>query len=389
MSSQVITGTGDSDILTGTDGDDKINGGNGDDVLLAGDGDDTINAGDGDDFITGGGGDDTIRGGDGYDTAVYEYDIQEYLTENGIYFDKEKGALVFETATEGTDYLKQIEELLFNNGSYVIGAEDQAIFTKNDTASVAEDSSVTVDVLANDFDLESDSNTWTLTAPSTSALGATVSVVNGQIVYDPNGAIDPAEGESITDTVEYTVTDGFGNISTATLTVEVTGISDVQPPQTALFLDFNDLTSQSGQFVPDGYQGFNFDLIGNNSYDDAANGLATHSSLVAQYHSIDGTNWIYGPNGSSLVINRTDETDFVFNSLQFSDRNASGTVTVTVEGYLDGILVGSSTGSDAGGFDLSPETLTNSGWTSTLIDELRIHNSGDIAFYDNFDFVVV
>lgn len=84
------------------------------------------------------------------------------------------------------------------------------------------------DLLANDTDAEGD--TLTITEVSTtSANGATVTLNDdGTISYDPtNAAILQLlnNGETITDTFTYTISDGNGGTDTATVSIEVNGIS--------------------------------------------------------------------------------------------------------------------------------------------------------------------
>jgi VCBS repeat-containing protein len=104
-----------------------------------------------------------------------------------------------------------------------------------DTASVTNHGSVTVNVLANDSDSDS-GDTLTLsgfgpnaggaaayTTSGLSALGATVSLVSGKIVYNANASVFDSltAGQTKTDTVYYTVTDSHGLTSTSSLTINV------------------------------------------------------------------------------------------------------------------------------------------------------------------------
>ncbi|WP_226570918.1 cadherin-like domain-containing protein [Mangrovibacter yixingensis] len=87
----------------------------------------------------------------------------------------------------------------------------------NDSATTAEDTPVTVNVLANDSDVDGDS----LTVSSASA-------ANGTVVINANGTITytPATNYNGTDTITYTVSDGNGGTATATLSVTVTPVND-------------------------------------------------------------------------------------------------------------------------------------------------------------------
>ncbi len=86
----------------------------------------------------------------------------------------------------------------------------------NDTASTLEDTAVTIDVLANDRDVDGDS----LTLIGANAQHGSVSIVDGKLVYTPTGDYSGA------DTITYTVTDGKGGNSTATVQVGIQAVAD-------------------------------------------------------------------------------------------------------------------------------------------------------------------
>lgn len=83
----------------------------------------------------------------------------------------------------------------------------------DDTATTEEDTAVVVDVLGNDSDPEGDP--LSVTGTSTPANGSVVINGDGTVTYTPD------TGFVGTDTFDYTVTDGQGNVSSATVTVTV------------------------------------------------------------------------------------------------------------------------------------------------------------------------
>ena len=106
-----------------------------------------------------------------------------------------------------------------------------------DTGATNEDTAVTLDVLGNDGDLDGDTPNLaglvgsfdTTVQTLTTAFGATVSVVGGQIVYDPSGsALLQAmnNGDSTIDSFSYRIDDGHGGTATAMVSLNVTGIAD-------------------------------------------------------------------------------------------------------------------------------------------------------------------
>src|SRR5690606_32457033 len=88
----------------------------------------------------------------------------------------------------------------------------------NDTAMVAEDGSVLIDVLANDTD--TDGNPLSIVPGSVTATNGTALIEGGQIHFIPaadyNGPV----------TISYRVTDGTAQSNVATVTVGVTAVND-------------------------------------------------------------------------------------------------------------------------------------------------------------------
>ena len=95
--------------------------------------------------------------------------------------------------------------------------ESDAPVANDDTAETDEDVPVTIDVLANDTDVDTGD---TLTIQSVSDPANGTAVINaGQIDYTPDGEF------SGTDTFTYTITDGT-DTDTATVTITVNEVND-------------------------------------------------------------------------------------------------------------------------------------------------------------------
>jgi len=92
-----------------------------------------------------------------------------------------------------------------------------------DAAFVAEDASILVNVLANDGDIDLDALAIAALSGVKSALGASISIENGQVRYvaDADSFDQLAAGQSVVDTFTYTAADGHGGFS-APITVSVT-----------------------------------------------------------------------------------------------------------------------------------------------------------------------
>ena len=224
---------------------DSTQGASGDDYLVANDDGDKLIGGSGDDTLVSGEGDDILHGGSGYDTAVYEGVIQDYLIEDVdgdgdldlLISDGKGNTVVFDTGEiAGEDTLKQIEAIQFDNGTYVIGDANQGVFfQKIDNFSISEDF-VTADYginlveASNAFDLEGDTIS-VVDGSVSSTLGLEFTVVNGVITFSEASLVQFQalnEGESLTDTITFTLTDsGSGNTYESSFEITITGDDEV------------------------------------------------------------------------------------------------------------------------------------------------------------------
>jgi VCBS repeat-containing protein len=104
-----------------------------------------------------------------------------------------------------------------------VAAVNDAPVGAADAASVAEDASILVDVLANDHDVDLDGLAIAALSGAKSALGASISLENGQVRYvaDADAFDQLAVGQSVIDSFTYTASDGHGGF-TAPIAVSVT-----------------------------------------------------------------------------------------------------------------------------------------------------------------------
>ena len=114
--------------------------------------------------------------------------------------------------------------------SLTVGASDnQPPAAVADTATTNEDTSVTINVLANDTDPEGNPLALTLLNVIGTQGIATINP-NNTITYNPGGAFQSLNnGQSAIDTFSYQVTDGQGGVSSAAVTVTVTGVNEGGP----------------------------------------------------------------------------------------------------------------------------------------------------------------
>ncbi len=256
----IINGGDGFDVILGGSGDDvfdirslssveRIDGGGGNNVLLGsvtnywnltnvelvgislidlGASSDNVILSAGDDRFSGGAGNDTVAGGLGRDTAVYIGNFADYALTS---LSGGRLRVVDGVNGEGSDTLTDVEVLEFADGSYEGG-----VFTPfgdpNNTAPVAsgdgygatEDTLLTVDaasgVLSNDTDADGD----VLSVDSFDA----VSVHGGAVSMNADGSFTYAAAADFagTDSFDYTVTDGRGGFSTATVTLNVAAVND-------------------------------------------------------------------------------------------------------------------------------------------------------------------
>ena len=245
-----------------------------------------------------------------------------------------------------------------------------------DSAMTDENTAITVDVLANDTDVDP-SDTHTVDSVRVADGQGTATIVDNQLQWTPGTDFDYlAVGETATVVVDYTMSDNHGASSSSTLTLTVTGtndgpvaVDDVVTGGAAerVVLDFNGALSLSD------YQGYAFTSFTHYRFDfgDGDNTMA---------YTYFGNN-ITSLGGADGAIQRADGEDFALNS--FRVRSYTQNHDVTVLGYDDGVLVGSQV------LSLTPsyQTVTFSGaWSS--VDQVRFDMSSSEFYYtflDNID----
>ncbi|WP_308238199.1 Calx-beta domain-containing protein [Phenylobacterium sp. J367] len=112
-----------------------------------------------------------------------------------------------------------------------VAAVNDAPVAVADTAAVANNQTVVIDVLANDADVDA-GDIRTIVGVSATSLGGSVSIVDGKLVYAADAdAFDLLLLPSlkVTDTFTYTMKDAAGATSTATVKVTVSGVLPMLP----------------------------------------------------------------------------------------------------------------------------------------------------------------
>ncbi len=226
----LLEGLQGDDTLVGNEGEDTLRGGSGDDVLAGGADDDVLAGGSGDDTLEGGDGSDLLFGGAGMDVAVYAGSIEDYLISD---LDDDPVVIVATDAApeSGRDELRDIEVVRFEEDGFTLflDGRNNGVLAGDDAAEAGAGTPLALDaavLLSNDREFDGDQ--LTIVDVSNSAEGATVTIVDGQVIYDAGDRFDAlGQGETATDTFTYTVDDGNGGTDTATVTVTVTGTNDL------------------------------------------------------------------------------------------------------------------------------------------------------------------
>ena len=107
-----------------------------------------------------------------------------------------------------------------------VSGRNDAPVANPDSASAGENSPVSVNVLANDTDVDNGA-VLTVIAASAPAGQGSASVVANQVVFNPGTDFDHLDtGETATVVVSYTITDQHGATSSSTVTITVNGAND-------------------------------------------------------------------------------------------------------------------------------------------------------------------
>lgn len=193
--------------------------------------------------------------------------------------------------------------------------------------------SVILDALANDDDVDSDDDNNSLNiVDASSSLGSTVNVFSGGtrdvVVYTPDAAQFEAlgVGDTVEDTVSYTIEDRHGAQDSSTIAVTVTGINDpvvavndnatvdeLGPPTTISVFD-NDIEIDAGDnFVIDSFDA---------------------TSTIGNVSQGPNGNFEYDPAGQFFDLDDGDSAfdSFTYTLIDEGGATSTATVTVMVEG---------------------------------------------------------
>ncbi|MDB9922582.1 Ig-like domain-containing protein, partial [Polaribacter sp.] len=247
--------------------------------------------------------------------------------------------IVLLTNYSGTEGFIQLSELYPNlpeTGTTDCFVNDPPVAV-SDTATVEEDTSLTIDVISNDTDIDEDPLTLSFVNPN----GSGTAAVNADGV-----SIDytPAANFNGTETITYTVSDGELSDTTGTLTITVTAVNDapVAMADTATVLEDSALT--------------NIDIVSNDTDvegDTLTLITATPDGSGTVSVNADGVSVDYTPaanfNGTeTITYTVSDGTD-----------TSTGTLTITVTAVNDAPVAVSDTATVEEDTSLTVDVISN------------------------------
>jgi VCBS repeat-containing protein len=213
----------------------------------------------------------------------------------------------------------------------VHGANDAPV-GGDDVFTVLEDGQVSLGILTdNDLDVDSDEIFVDTSAVIAGDNGGVFSFDDsGNLSFDPDGDFNHlGDGESASTRFYYTLFDGEGASSMATVTVNVLGVNDAPVAQDDSFAGFEDSALSLGSVLAN-----DSDVEG----DVLTMGIADVAGSGGGRFVVDGSmNLTFDPNGEfeDLQVGETRETSFTYAISDGHGGSAQAVVTVTVEGAND------------------------------------------------------
>nr|WP_246506578.1 Ig-like domain-containing protein [Kistimonas asteriae] len=265
----------------------------------------------------------------------------------------------------------------------VTGTNDDPVASA-DTATGHENQTLTIDVLANDTDVDHNDGPANFSLDSVQIVDGdgnpltgqgTVSVVNNQLQFVPGSDFDSlANGESSTVTVRYVMSDNEGAESTSTATITVTGTNDdpvanadTQTGHENETLTIDVLANDTDVDHNDGPANFSLDSVQIVDGDgNPLSGQGTVSVVNNQLQFVPGNDFDSLANGESTTVT----VRYVMSDNEGAESTSTATITVT--GTNDDPVASADTATGHENQTLTIDVLAN----DTDVD----HNDGPANF---------
>lgn len=258
----------------------------------------------------------------------------------------------------------------------------------NDSGTTDEDTTLNVaapGVLANDTDVDpGDTKTvvelnGSPTLTGTSAKGATVTInADGSYTYDPGSVFQGlSDGESDTDSFTYTMQDGGGAPSTATVNLTITGVSDAPTAVADTFHAIGNTALFAGTVRPAGEAGklATGSVLANDTDPDTPQASLVAVPVTNAPTTLGGTitieadgNFTYHPDDGDAGV-----TDTFTYTVSDGDASSTGTLSLPIAGQVWYVRNNAASGGDGtsdGHFDTlaEAETASSTGDTVYVLD---------------------
>ena len=208
-----------------------------------------------------------------------------------------------------------------------------------DTAGGGENQTVTVDVLANDTDVDASDGPANFSLDSVSVASVTgltgggtgsVSIVDNKLVFDPGTDFDELDaGATATVVVDYTMSDADGVPSSAQATITVTGSGDKPVAQDIVLSTNEDATPITASFIADDVD--TGDTPANLTY-----ALLNTPDRGTVVNNGDGTfSFDPGDDFDDLAAGEVEAVTFDYQVTDSDGLTDTASVTVNVEGKAD------------------------------------------------------
>ncbi len=235
--------------------------------------------------------------------------------------------------------------------SFTIAVTDvnEAPVAVDDAGGTTENAAVTIDVLANDTDVDDGDDPGIFSLDSVSIASVTgltgagtgvVAIDGNQLRFDPGGDFDElAAGDTATVVVDYTMSDDDGAGAAAQATITVTGVNDAP-----VVADVTAAATEDGAAVTGSFAGDDVDTD-----DDGSTLTYTLASLPSEGVVVDVDNQLFtfDPEDDFQDLGDGETRDVTFGYVATDSQGAvsnSATVTITVTGVNDAPTVDVNTG---------------------------------------------